>query len=63
MIPRLNTNSLRFKAIVNIKKFFQIGQDLIKSEDIGIRQYIITKLGVEIGLVIIKTLIDIINTS
>ena len=63
MIPRPNTISSRFEATIDTKKFFQISQNLIKSEDIGIRQYIIIKLGIEIGLTIIKTLIDIIDTS
>lgn len=63
MIPRPNTNSLRFEAAVDTKKFFQMGWNLIKSEDAGTRQYVITKLGAETGLAIIKTLTDIMNAS
>jgi len=40
-----------------------MGWNLIKSKDVGTHQYIITKLGAETGLIIIKTLIDIINAS
>jgi len=63
MIPRPNTNSLRFEAAVDTKKFFQMGWNLIKSEDAGTRQYVITKLGAETGLAIIKTLTDIMDAS
>jgi hypothetical protein len=63
MIPRPNTNSLRFEAGVDTKKFFQMGWNLIESEDAGIRQYVITKLGAETGLAIIKTLTDIMDAN
>ena len=63
MIPRPNIFSSRFEAVIDIKKFFQIGWNLIESEDTGIRQYVIIKLGAETGLIIIKTLTDIIDAS
>lgn len=40
-----------------------MGWNLIKSEDAGTRQYVITKLGAETGLAIIKTLTDIMDAS
>jgi hypothetical protein len=63
MIPRPNTISSRFEAAVDTKKFFQMGWNLIESEDAGTRQHVITKLGAETGLVIIKTLTDIMDAS
>jgi hypothetical protein len=63
MIPRPNRNFLRFEATVDTKKFLQMGWNLIESEDAGTRQHVITKLGVETGLAIIKTLTDIIDAS
>jgi len=56
-------NSSRFEAAVDTKQFFQIGWNLIESEDVGIRQHVITKLGAETGLAIIKTLTDIMDAS
>lgn len=61
MIPRPNTNSSRFEAAVDTKQFFQMGRNLIESEDAGTRQHVITKLGAETGLAIIKTLTDIMD--
>ncbi|KAH8663361.1 hypothetical protein BGZ60DRAFT_489915 [Tricladium varicosporioides] len=63
MIPRPNTNPSRFEGAVDTKKFFQIGWNLIESEDVGIRQHVITKLSAETGLAIIKTLTDIMDAS
>ena len=63
MIPRPNTNSSRLEATVDTKKFFQMGWNLIESEDAETRQYVITKLGAETGLAIIKTLTDIMDAS
>jgi hypothetical protein len=56
-------NSSRFEAAVDTKQFFQMGWNLIESEDAGTRQHIITKLGAETGLAIIKTLTDIMDAS
>ncbi|KAL9132322.1 MAG: hypothetical protein Q9175_006504 [Cornicularia normoerica] len=56
-------NSSRFEAAVDTKKFFQMGWNLIKSEDAGTRQQVITKLGAETGLAIIKTITDIMDAS
>ena len=63
MIPRPNTNSSRFEAAVDTKKFLQMGWNLMESEDAGTRQHVITKLGAETGLAIIKTLTDIMDAS
>jgi len=63
MIPRPNRNSSRIEDNVDTKKFFQMGWNLIESEDAETRQHIITKLGAKTGLTIIKTLTDIINAS
>ena len=63
MIPRPNTIPSRFEAAVDTKKFFQTGWILIESEDAGTRQHVITKLGAETGLAIIKTLTDIMDAS
>jgi hypothetical protein len=63
MIPRPNPISSRFEATVDTKKFFQMGWNLIESEDAGTRQYVITKLGAETGLAIIKTLTDIMDAG
>ena len=63
MIPRPNSNSSRFEVAVDTKDFFQIGWNLIESEDAGTRQHVITKLGAETGLTIIKNLTDIMNAS
>ncbi|KAF2128236.1 P-loop containing nucleoside triphosphate hydrolase protein [Dothidotthia symphoricarpi CBS 119687] len=62
MIPKANMTS-RFQAVVNIEKFFQIGWNIIESEDAGTRQRVITKLGEETGLAIIKTLTDGMDTN
>ena len=40
-----------------------MGWNLIKSKDVGTRQYVITKLGAETGLAIIKTLTDIMDAN
>jgi hypothetical protein len=61
MIPR--PFSSRFEAVVNTKKFFQMGFDLIESEDAGSRQHVITKLAADTGLDIIKALIDTMDPS
>jgi hypothetical protein len=58
MIPRPNTTPSRFEAAVDTKTFFQIGWNLTEAKDAGIRQYVITKLGAETGLAIIKALTD-----
>ncbi|KAF1994313.1 P-loop containing nucleoside triphosphate hydrolase protein [Amniculicola lignicola CBS 123094] len=58
MIPRPNTNPSRFDAAVDTRAFFQIGWNLIETEDAGIHQYIITKLGAETGLAIVKALTE-----
>ncbi|TGO16135.1 hypothetical protein BPAE_0516g00020 [Botrytis paeoniae] len=64
MIPRTNTVSSRFApAAVDTKKFFQTGWNLIESDDAGIRQHVITKLGAETGLAIIKTLTELMDAS
>jgi hypothetical protein len=63
MIPRPNPISSRFEAAVDTQKFFQMGWNLIESEDAGTRQYVITKLGAETGLAIIKTLTDIMDAN
>ncbi|TGO63802.1 hypothetical protein BELL_1063g00010 [Botrytis elliptica] len=64
MIPRANTISSRFTATaVDTKKFFQTGWNLIESDDAGIRQHVITKLGAETGLAIIKTLTELMDAS
>lgn len=48
---------------MDIKRFFQMGWNLIESEDVGTRQHVIAKLGAETGLAIIKTLTDIMDAS
>ncbi|WPG98204.1 Hypothetical protein R9X50_00099100 [Acrodontium crateriforme] len=58
MIPRPSTISPRFGAAVDTQTFFQMGWNVIKSEDAGTRQDVITKLSAETGLAIIKTLTD-----
>lgn len=63
MIPRSTMNSSRFDLTVNLKSFLQMGWNLIESEDAGIRQQVITKLGAETGLAIIKTLTNIMDAS
>lgn len=63
MIPRPTTNSSRFQAAVDTKTFFQMGRILVESEDAGTRQHVITKLGAETGLAIVKTLTDIMDES
>ena len=63
MIPRPNTNSLRSGVAVDTKKFLQMGWNLIESEDAGIRQHVITKLGAETGLAIIKALTDVMDAG
>ena len=63
MIPRPNVNSTRFNANVDIKSFFQMGWDIFEGEDAGTRQHVITKLGSETGLAIIKTLTDVMNAN
>ncbi|KAL9119512.1 MAG: hypothetical protein Q9187_003935 [Circinaria calcarea] len=63
MIPRPNTSSSRFEVAVDTEKFFQMGWNLIESEDAGTRQHVITKLGAETGLAIIKTLTDNMDVS
>ncbi|PQE31568.1 nf-x1 finger and helicase domain protein [Rutstroemia sp. NJR-2017a WRK4] len=64
MIPKPNSNTSRFRSPpVDIKKFFEIGLSLIESEDAGIRQHIIIKLAAETGLVIIKTLTEVMDAS
>ncbi|KAH7311806.1 hypothetical protein BKA65DRAFT_600729 [Rhexocercosporidium sp. MPI-PUGE-AT-0058] len=40
-----------------------MGWNLIESEDAGIRQHVVTKLGAETGLAIIKTLADIMTAN
>jgi hypothetical protein len=63
MIPRPNAIFSRFEVAVDTKKFFQMGWNLIESGDAGTRQHVITKLGAETGLAIIKTLTDIMDAS
>jgi hypothetical protein len=63
MIPRPNTISSRFGAAMDTKRFFQMGWNLIESENAGTRQHVIAKLGAETGLAIIKTLTDIMDAS
>ncbi|KAI9784988.1 MAG: hypothetical protein M1839_001184 [Geoglossum umbratile] len=63
MIPRPNANSSRLEAAVDTKKFFQTGWNLIESGDAGTRQHVITKLGAETGLAIIKTLTEIMDAG
>lgn len=58
MIPRPNANAPRFGPAVDTKRFFQLGWNLIKNDNADIRQHVITKLGAETGLAIIKTLTD-----
>jgi hypothetical protein len=61
MIPRPNKNYSRFEAAVDTKIFFQMGWKLIETEDAETRQHIITKLGSEMGLAVIKSLTDIMH--
>ncbi|ELR09946.1 hypothetical protein GMDG_04422 [Pseudogymnoascus destructans 20631-21] len=63
MIPRPNTNNSCFQAAMDIDMFLQIGWKLIESEDAGTRQDIITKLGAEEGLSIIKSITDTMDAS
>ncbi|KAF7957199.1 hypothetical protein EAE96_002790 [Botrytis aclada] len=64
MIPRTNKIYSSFEAAaVDTKKFFNIGWNLIESEDVGTLQHVITKLSAETGLAIIKTLTDIMDAS
>ncbi|KAF2793162.1 hypothetical protein K505DRAFT_350116 [Melanomma pulvis-pyrius CBS 109.77] len=63
MIPRPNTKPSRFESALDTGTFFQIGWNLIKAEDAEIRQHVITKLGGEMGLEIIKTLTDIMDPN
>ncbi|KAI4140188.1 MAG: hypothetical protein L6R39_005902 [Caloplaca ligustica] len=62
MIPRPNMNSSRSEA-VDTKQFLQMGWNIIESGDAGARQHVITKLGAETGLAIIKNLTDIMDAS
>ncbi|MCJ1396231.1 hypothetical protein MMC18_009120 [Xylographa bjoerkii] len=71
MTTRLASNSGEWRIsglscnppVVDTKAFFQTAWKLIESEDAGIRQFVVTKLGAETGLAIIKTLTDIMDTS
>jgi hypothetical protein len=63
MIPRPNANSSRFEAAVDTEKSFQTGWNLTESEDAGTREHVITKLGADTGLAIIKILTDIMDAS
>ncbi|KAL5354313.1 hypothetical protein ACLOAV_000401 [Pseudogymnoascus australis] len=63
MIPRPNTNPPRFGTALNVEKFLQTGWKLIESEDAGVRQDVITKLGEEAGLSIIKSIADTMDAS
>jgi hypothetical protein len=58
MIPRPNTHPSRFETAVDTKAFFQTGWNLIETKDAGTRQFVITKLGAETGLAIVKALTD-----
>lgn len=63
MIPKPNTNFARFDAAPDTKKIFQMGLELTESEDAGARQLIISKLGGEQGLAIIKNLTDTMDAT
>ncbi|KFY58166.1 hypothetical protein V496_06233 [Pseudogymnoascus sp. VKM F-4515 (FW-2607)] len=63
MIPRPNTNPPRFGTALNVEKFLQTGWKLIESEDAGVRQDVVTKLGEEAGLSIIKSITDTMDAS
>ena len=63
MIPKPNTNSLRFGEAVDTKSFFQMGSKIVQSENAGTRQNVIIKLGAETGLAIIKSLTDLMDAS
>lgn len=63
MFPRPSANSSRFEGAMDIERFLRIGWNLIESEDAGIRQDVITKLGAEAGLSIIKTITDTMDAS
>ncbi|KFY14961.1 hypothetical protein V491_05834 [Pseudogymnoascus sp. VKM F-3775] len=63
MMPRPNTNPLRFEATLNIDAFLRIGWSLIEREDAGIRQDVVTKLSGEAGLSIIKTVTETMDAS
>ncbi|KFY34168.1 hypothetical protein V494_06994 [Pseudogymnoascus sp. VKM F-4513 (FW-928)] len=58
MIPKPNTYHARFGTTMNIELFLQIGWNIIESEDAGTRQNVITKLGAEEGLSIVKSITD-----
>ncbi|CAO2654557.1 Nn.00g112900.m01.CDS01, partial [Neocucurbitaria sp. VM-36] len=63
MIPRSTTAFPRFGSDINTKDFFQIGWNLVESGDTGTRQYVITKLGAETGLAMIKNMTDIMDAN
>lgn len=58
MIPGTDGNHQRFQASPDTKAFFKLGWEIMENEDPGTRQEVITKLGAETGLAIIKTLTD-----
>lgn len=60
MIPKPNST---FNNAVDIKAFFQAGYSLIEANDIGTRQHVVTKLGEEMGLQIIKSLVQYIEDN
>ena len=63
MIPRPSINSSRFETPMNVEMFLKTGWNLIESEDAAIRQDVITKLGAETGLAIIKAITDTMDNS
>lgn len=65
MIPKPTTNSsyLHFNTAVDTNRIFQLGWDLMESADAGIRQHVIAKLASEMGLGIVKTLTDRMDTN
>jgi hypothetical protein len=58
MIPRADANNRRFDSPVDTKAFFEMGWKIMENEDPGTRQEVITKLGSEPGLAIIKLVTD-----
>ena len=58
-IPRHNSSSWLRVQPVDTSRFFEMGWDLITRGDAGTRQHIITKLGAETGLVMVKALADL----
>lgn len=59
LIPRLDVHTRRQVHDTDAQKFFEMGWKLMSKEDVGTRQQIVTKLGTEQGILMIKALTDL----